>query len=173
MGSGNKMAKVGRPPLYSTSEKLQTKIDETTIKKSLRNRTFVSEKKLQDYLVLHIKDFCRDVLNDEFISLKVDCPIRNIQLKLSPRVKRIDFIVQCVKKTYLVELKNPYLLAENRYAIGQLLDYGREFLDSKKELVLLTTKFDLDTAKTIEYYSLPIRYIYFNKGRSLEFRKTF
>ena len=28
MGRGNKMAKIGRPPLYSTSEKLQTKIDE-------------------------------------------------------------------------------------------------------------------------------------------------
>jgi hypothetical protein len=61
---------------------------------------------------------------------------------------------------------------ENRQGIGQLLDYGREFSDTKKaKLILLTTRFDLSTALTIAHYSLPIRYIYFEKARMLEYEK--
>lgn len=46
---------------------------------------------------------------------------------------------------------------------GQLLNYYRELsesgklLDSKKS----STFFDISTAKTIEYFKLPIEYIYF------------
>ena len=54
---------------------------------------------------------------------------------------------------------------------GQLLDYGRVYVDSiKKEvrLVLLTTYYDLSTAQTIKHYNLPIRYVYMDKERMLE-----
>lgn len=61
---------------------------------------------------------------------------------------------------------------EIRAGIGQLLDYGREYLDPKKELILLANMYDENTAKTIEFYNLPIRYIVFSKDKSLEFYGT-
>ena len=67
---------------------------------------------------------------------------------------------------YIVELKNPHYLCENRHALGQLLDYGRELPGS--QLILLSTSFDFSTQATIKYYNLPIRYIYFEKTRCLE-----
>lgn len=56
--------------------------------------------------------------------------------------------------------------------IGQILDYGREFLDPKKELMIITTKFDRNTAKTIKHYRLPIRYIYIDKNRIMEYLES-
>ena len=60
-------------------------------------------------------------------------------------------------------------LSENKYGIGQLLDYGREFPYPKKELLLITSKFCQNTAKTIKHYKLPIRYFFINKKQILEY----
>lgn len=80
-----------------------------------------------------------------------------------------DLFIQGSKKIYLIELKNPSANTENRAAIGQILDYGTEFLDpTKKELVIITTMFDNYTARVISFYKLPIRYIYLDKERFLE-----
>ena len=83
--------------------------------------------------------------------------------------RRVDLIIVCKKHTYVIEVKNPKTATCNRHAIGQILDYGREFPDSKKKLVIITTYFDQNTAQTIKAYNLPIKYIYINKYQSYEF----
>lgn len=137
--------------------------------KPIKNNEFIKEKMLVDYIVNNIHDFGRDILNDEIISFEVEKDIEK-QMCLSPRRRRIDLFIKGKNKIYLIECKNPKYSSENRSAIGQILDYGREFTDSEKELVIITTMFDLDTAKTIEYYNLPIRYIYISKKHILEYK---
>jgi hypothetical protein len=136
--------------------------NDTTI---LKNSDFDKEESLKIYIVNNIDKFTKDILEDELVSFEVEKPVSK-QLRLSPRERRIDIFVVGKKSKYIVELKNPKCYHENRTAIGQLLDYGREVVDS--QLVLITTKFDINTYKTIKYYDLPIRYIYFDKEKSLE-----
>lgn len=148
--------------------------------KSLVSNDFEKESDVTDYIVLNIEKFCEQVLGDKLVSFEQEYVISESEVYHNkakayldkkyyyPRSRRVDLLIRGEKKSYLVEIKKPFNLAENRYAIGQLLDYGREFLDSEKQLVLLTTKYDINTAKTIEYYELPIRYIYFDKKRHLE-----
>ena len=135
---------------------------------TLDNKDFINENSLVDYVVLNIDKFAKDILNDEVISFEIDMPITK-QIKLSPRGRRIDLFIIGKKKKYIIEFKNPHFGTENRAAIGQILDYGREFTDSEKELIIITTKYDNNTAKTIKYYNLPIRYIYFSKKQTMEY----
>ena len=137
---------------------------------ALKTKDFRKEEELLDYIILNIDKFCQDILKDKLISFEAEYPFRK-QVKLSPRDKRVDLLIVCRNKDYIVELKNPRYLMENREAIGQLLDYGREYLDSKKEmpeLILITSRYDISTIKTIKHYNLPIRYIYLDKTRRLE-----
>ena len=123
---------------------------------------FGSEKSLLNYILSDMTHFCEWVLCDKLVSFEVEKPIRQQQV-FSARGRRIDLYIVGEKKKYIVELKNKKGGAENRYAIGQVLDYGREFPSC--ELVLLTTHYDFDAARTIQHYNLPIRYIYFDKKR--------
>jgi hypothetical protein len=136
--------------------------------KSINNNDFDLEKNLIDYIILNIDKFTKDLFNDEAILFEVDMPISK-QKRLAPRGRRIDLYIIGKKNTYIIETKNPNSGTESRAGIGQILDYGREFSDSKKELVIITTKFDISTAKTISFYNLPIRYIYMSKKRFLEY----
>ena len=128
---------------------------------------FKKEKDLLDYITDNIEKFCNEILEDTLINFEADksvSPVRGFGL----RVRRCDLYVKCEGKTYIIELKNPFHKAENISAIGQILDYGREFTDPKKELIIITTLFDLNTAKTIKHYNLPIRYIYMDRERTLQ-----
>jgi hypothetical protein len=128
---------------------------------------FNSERDLIDYIVSNINLFVKEYLNDSLVSFEVDMPI-NKQIRLSPRGRRIDLFIKGKRGVYIVEAKNGKNTNEIRQSIGQILDYGREFLDPKKEMILVSTTFDMNTAKTIKYYNLPIRYIIFSKDRGLE-----
>jgi hypothetical protein len=128
-----------------------------------------NEKELVDYVVENIELFARDVLADEVIAFETDMPIEK-QITLSPRGRRIDLYIKGKNKEYIIEFKNPNSGTENRAAIGQILDYGREFAGRRVELVIVTSNFDINTAKTIKYYNLPIRYIYLSSKYSLEYR---
>lgn len=139
--------------------------------KSLKNKSW-AEKDLQSYIAKNAKLFTAQTLSDELISLELEKPADGKQLRLSPRGKRIDIYIVAKKHTYIVELKTPTHPAENRAALGQLLNYGRYFSDPKKRLVLLTTLFDVDTAQTIDMYELPIQYIYFDEKRSLTYERS-
>ena len=164
----------GRPPKFATPEELQDIPNQdvkATSDSAISNNDFDREIDLQNFIVNNIQAFCKDILEDDLISFEVEYNVTK-QMYFSPRPQRVDLFIKCKRKVYIVELKNPKCLAENRYAIGQLLDYGREFLDSKKELILITTKFDFNTAKTIKHYNLPIRYIYFERLRALEFKRV-
>lgn len=130
------------------------------------NNDFKSEKDLRNFIIWNIDNVCKDIYNDKVKDYKVDFSIQR-QLKRSPRGRRIDLIIFGENNNYLIELKNPKSGTENRAAIGQILDYGREFMNYK--LSIITTKFDIDTAETIKYYNLPIRYIYTNKKQCAEF----
>jgi hypothetical protein len=135
----------------------------------VENNEFKKEKNLEEFIVNNIHSFTKEILGDVLVSFEVDCAIEP-QLRLPPvSRRRVDLIIRGQEKIYLIELKNPTCKGENRYAIGQILDYGREFLDPKKELIIMTTKFDINTAKTIKHYGLPIRYMYIDKKRIMEY----
>lgn len=135
--------------------------------KYLVNKSFRREKDLRNYIIHNIVQFTTDVLEDKYVYHETEyMRTKHNWVGLS---RRIDLIVQGVNKLYIIELKNPRYQSENRGAIGQLLCYGYEFLDPKKELVLISTKFDIHTALAIQKYSIPIRYIYFDRDKCLEF----
>jgi len=135
----------------------------------LKTNDFEKEKDLLDFIVTHIEEFTQTVLDDEVISFEVELPITK-QRVASPRGRRVDLFIKGKKKTYIIELKRPTSQSENRTGIGQILDYGREFPVPEKELILITTFFDMNTARTIKYYNLPIRYVFFSKSQVFEYK---
>ncbi len=160
---------MARPLKFKTKEDLQGAKDglvEFPVE-LLRSSEFGKEKDLEQFIVLNIEKFTRDFLQDDVVSFEVNKPIA-VQRFISPRGRRIDLVIVGKNKTYLIELKNPLSGTESRASIGQILDYGREYLDPKKELLIITTKFDMNTAETIRFYNLPIRYIYLDKKRIME-----
>ena len=129
---------------------------------------FPSEKALSQFIEENIEDFC-DHLGLTYISHKADHDLRLVN-RFGPRGRRPDFVIETEYETVVVELKNgsgPQV----RAGIGQLLDYGREFLDTKKEcvMVLVSSRFDSCAAKTIEAYHLPIRYVVMSHEKTAEF----
>lgn len=132
---------------------------------------FQSESDMVDYIIRNIDNFASIHLNDKIVSFEVDKDIAKQAIRC-PRGRRIDIFIQGEKGVYVIECKNSKNTSSTRAGIGQLLDYGREFLDPKKELILISNTYDSNTAKTIEYYNLPIRYLIINKINTLEFKET-
>lgn len=167
------MADVGRPLKFQSVEELQNLKNGEVFYSgtTFLFEDFYKEKDLVEYFIENIHILVKNYFDDEVVSFEVDKPIQQ-QLIRSPRGRRIDIFVQGKNKTYIIEAKNAKNTTELRSAIGQILDYGREFLDPKKELVILSNMFDINTAKTISFYNLPIRYIVLNKDRSLEYLCT-
>jgi len=133
----------------------------------LQNNTFKKEKDLREFITQYIREFTEDVLEDEYISHNEECGITKNTSRF--RSRRMDLVVYGQKATHIIELKNPKYQSENRAAIGQLLCYAQDFIDPKKRLVLISTKFDIYTARAIENYKLPIRYIYFDINHCYEY----
>ena len=134
----------------------------------LKNTDFKKEKDLKEFIMFNIDKFVKVQLEDKLINAYDEYQIID-QVYFGPRNRRIDIYLECKKHNYIIELKNPKYKSENTKALGQLLNYARQFSDSKKKMVLITTFFDIETAKTIEYYKLPIKYIYFSKNVTLEY----
>lgn len=137
----------------------------------IKTEDFINENDLVDYIIQNIDNFAKDILQDRIINYEKEKPIKKNK-RFSPRGKRIDLYIVGEKNNYIIEFKNPKYKSECRNAIGQILDYGREFSDSKKEMIIITTYYDIDTAKTIKYYNLPIRYIYLSKRNVLEYMEV-
>ena len=166
----------GRPAKFETAEELEDAKDgECNINiKAISNSEFTKEKDLKKYIIDNIESFVSIAFGDELVLFEEEfCFNKNmVRGKQGRGAKKIDIMVKGKKETYLIELKNPKYKSENRSAIGQLLDYGREYYISggdKRSMILITTKFDLDTAKTIRYYDLPIRYFYITKNQIMEY----
>lgn len=146
-------------------------IDDTSV---LKSNEFRTEKELQDFLLLNINCFIKNQFDDDVIEYFKEYDFTN-RMEFGPRNNRIDLYVKCAKFDYLIELKNPTNKNENISAIGQLLNYCRMLSEynqlsySKKRMILITTLFDLQTAKTIEFFNLPIEYIYFTKDKQLSY----
>lgn len=137
--------------------------------KRLKNdKPFKSEKSLADYIIANIHEFIHDTFDDKVEFFTVDKEIHPV-LRLAPRKRRVDLLVHGKKSIYVIELKNAKWESANPPAIGQILDYGREFSDPK-QLIIITTCFDPNTARTIEHYKLPIRYFVFLRDKILEFK---
>lgn len=135
----------------------------------LMNSDFDKEKDLSKYICSNIELFCRDVLSDTYVSHEEEVQVKK-QVIFQPRQPRIDLKIICKNSTYLIELKNPKYQSENRAALGQLLCYSTILDESREsEMVLVSTKFDMLSAKTIQRFNLPIRYIYFEKSRFMEY----
>jgi hypothetical protein len=161
----------GRPPKYDIPEHIKNGLDDCLVQIThcrFGNKDYTNEKELLRFIVGHIKEFVSGFLQDEIVSYEIDKPIE-ISRRFTRGTRRIDLLIIGKAKTYIIELKTPFYPAENRAGIGQILDYGREFLDPKKEMIIITTLFDINTAKTIEYYKLPIRYVYMDNMRFLEY----
>lgn len=161
-----------KPKIYNNEDDIDISYSTEIIVKDLKNNNFNKEIDLVNYIVLNIDKFVNEFLEDDLVSFEIDMPIKKAT-RLTPRGRRIDLFIKGKNKIYIIEAKNPKSDIDNRFAIGQILDYGREFTDSKKELIIITTKFDINTAKTIKYYNLPIRYIYLSKKRILEFKDEY
>ncbi len=161
----------GRPPKYKTPEEMQAVIDDGLIAyegASINCTAFNKEKDVVTHIESHIGWFCKSVLGDTYKSHEVDQDIRK-RNRMAPRGRRVDIVIECKNHTFVIEVKNPKTAIDNRHAIGQILDYGREFPDPKKRLVIITTFFDENTAQTIAHYKLPIKYIYINQSQSYEY----
>jgi|SRR5690625_86595 len=135
----------------------------------LKNNEFEKEVNLSEYILDNIILFCADVLEDQYISHETEVQSEK-QTYFQPRQPRIDIRIRCKNKTYLVELKNPKNTSENRHALGQILAYS-VLLDEigSCDLVIVTTKYDILTAKAIKKFNLPVRYVYFEKGKIMEY----
>lgn len=155
--------------IYQTLEELNSIEDWDVIFKSWNfiHKDFHKEKNLVEFITSNIEAFGKDYLNDKVISFEVDKPID--RQRFWPRWRRVDLFIQGQNWIYIIECKNAKNSTEIRYSIWQLLDYWREYLDSKKELILIANMYDENTAKTIQFYNLPIRYIIFSKTNSLEY----
>lgn len=134
---------------------------------NFHNNDFDKEKDLVKYITDNIDKFVLIQFNDKVISYEVDKPIN--RQAFWPRWRRVDIFIQWQNWIYIIECKNAKNSTEIRYSLWQLLDYWREYLDPKKELILIANMYDESTAKTISYYNLPIRYIIFSKNNSLEY----
>lgn len=133
---------------------------------------YSSEKELEDEICNNIKAFCINILGDNYISHRRQHAINGHKggaKRRSYGLLTIDLIIKCEREEYLIEIKKPKHQAENRSAIGQVLNYGR-YLPNHK-LVICTTSIDTDTAETIGFYNLPIKYVFLDKGRSAEYKK--
>lgn len=160
----------GRPLKYEAPEDIALLPDGEVVYSGskLRFNHFATESELTQFLSENIKEFTASHLGGKYVRHCIDMPIVK-QDRFSPRGKRVDIYVETTEGDYLIELKCPRYIAENRRGIGQLLDYGREFKDKSPNLLLVTTNFDIDTARTIEYYNLPIRYLVAGKNQILEY----
>lgn len=146
---------------------IQMKADMVVVRDhKLKNNDFKSEKELSDYIDFNIQDFCIDILEDTYVDHCMEMPLYK-QMRRGPRGRRVDIYIECKKHKYVIELKNPKSLSEMRSAIGQLLDYGRELPDCK--MILVATKHDINTSKTIKHYNLPITYYYMSKSCTMEY----
>ena len=132
---------------------------------------FKLEKDLQFYIETNIKKFCRDILEDAYVSHKADESINQLVKQRARGTKRVDLLVKCENNLYIIELKAGGG-SNTRAGIGQLLDYGREFTYSKKRLVLLSTTFDNSTALTIKEYKLPITYMVLRKAQTYIYQEA-
>ena len=131
------------------------------------NNDFDKEIEMVNYIANNIDNFAKDILNDEVVSFEIDKPID--RQRFWPRWRRVDIFIQWKQWPYIIECKNAKNSTEIRFAIWQLLDYWREYLDPKKEMLLIANMYDENTAKTIAHYWLPIRYIVFTKSKSFEY----
>ena len=128
----------------------------------LKNSDFKTERELSGYISDNIETFCAEICDDRYISHATDKAFHH-------KGRRIDLFIECEKSLFVIELKNPRHMNENVRAIGQILDYARRIKEHKKtQLIIITTKFCIDTAKTIKHYHLPIRYMYFSKTQCFE-----
>jgi len=141
---------------------------------SISNKDFKNERELQEYIMLNAAVFVEQYLDDILVKaikgMNLDVSQPGHVNKTKRRGTRVaDIVFVCRDNVYNKELKNPKVPAEKRGGIGKLLDYGRDFQYPKKEMLLITTVFDINTAHTIKHYGLPIRYFYINKDQILEY----
>ena len=164
------MAKAGRKPKNNHDD-----VEAVIIKRDSKeyiSSAYSSEKELEDEICNNIKAFCINILGDNYISHRRQHAINGRKggaKRRSYGLLTIDLIIKCEREEYLVEIKKPKYQSENRAAIGQVLNYGRYFPNHK--LVICTTSIDPDTAETIGFYNLPIKYVFLDKGRSAEYKK--
>lgn len=173
MKKKDKQSVTGRVVKFSKVEDLQGLEDGVVhfVGAGLQNNDFRSKKELTDFMIENIDEVTKWIFDDEVLLVATKYTQQPDAPAYLSKERRIDIVLCGEKHTYLIGLKNPVHSTDNTYALGPLLDYAREFPDPKKELVLITTKFDINAAQSIQHYGLPIRYIYMSKTQSMEFKE--
>ncbi len=139
---------------------------------SKKNR-FTSEKAMCKYIEQHIREFCIEVLGDDYISHKREHRLSwslGTFHKGAPNV-RLDFLIVCKNNVYAIEVKNPtQAYTEMSRSISQIMLYKMllEKSGKKHELIMLSSVHSGIYTEMLKYYNLDIRYILFNNNSHAE-----
>lgn len=153
----------GQPRAFETDYEGKILIKYT---KFLKDNSYKNEKQLEKEMYENIKELIKCYYDDEVIYSETNknCLSNNTK---KTKGKRIDIYAKGKNNDYIIECKNPKYSNENIQAIGQILNYGRYFQNAK--LIIITTMFDLDTARTITMYNLPIKLLIVYGNKLLEY----
>lgn len=133
---------------------------------------FKRESDLCNFIEKHIEEFCKDVLNVEYLD-----HVR--EYNLMPTVKkrsikgnrRIDFHITAKSGEKIgVECKNPIYPCETASALGQCLTYisALECLGNRVDrMVLVSTKVDVWVPFVIKRFNLPVEFVVMDRQKIL------
>lgn len=134
---------------------------------------FKSEKELCDFLESHIRDFCIDFLEVEYISHKREYMIHKTSRSRGRGVRRLDFLVNVKPDNFIViECKHPITVCEISHSLGQCLTYKSLLKNTKIDVsrtILISTKIDDVTPQVITDYNLPVEFMVMDKSRCVKF----
>jgi hypothetical protein len=139
----------GRPTIYS----------EAIVNKS----DFKNESDFCVFLEKNIKNICRDIFNDEYVSHVREFQIGSNSRRFRTKAQSLDFFVSTKTKNIAIECKVQKKLDINKSSscLSQLLGYGtRHHFD---ELYIFADKIHPLAQQIIEKYNLPIRIVVLNK----------
>jgi hypothetical protein len=140
--------------------------------KEYQSEDFRTEKELCDYINSHIKEFCTDVLEIEYIDHEREYCISHDRRINQNHKARVDFKFTTPFGDVYVECKKPsHLYSESNQSISQILAYSCIADFYKRDvsrLVLVTTRYSAILGAVIRKYNLPIEVYVFSKNKVLK-----
>jgi len=140
---------------------------------------FKNEKHMSDYIEDNIRLFCKEILEDEYITHSREYVFESgwrkrngNSVKKGEHNTRLDFLIICKNDNYAVEVKNPKQIRSSLVnAISQIMNYQYEIekRSIRASLVLVSSKHSVRFVELVRHFGLKFRYILFNKDYSAEY----
>jgi len=139
---------------------------------------FSREKDLCDYIEVNADRFCRDVLEEDYVSHHREWDMGH---SMSPWYgtgrRTVDFMFRTDKSDcVIVECKNPtHTYSELRDAVSQLMAYRVMCMDSGIEpnrCLIVTSEYHPIVGRMIHEYSLPFELIVLAKGKAMKMKEV-